>query len=187
MPALKDQTTVTVDAYTDRTEGADHINIALDAHSRLGSMLATYANMPFEHPELGTFSSIFGYFLYVKSGGALPELRNITHKNYRQLQDVVDRVGDIDRFYSNFWDMLGHAMYCQLQQNEELRKEAIENQLPIVMYYYKSVGKNSVRYRMTPPYARNWLAQLKQAIELVRHDVPFALDVNYEALKETML
>lgn len=186
MNALKN-TTTTVDAYDDRTEGVDHINIALDAHSRLGSMLATYANMPFEHPELGHFSSIFGYFLYIKSGGALPELRNITHKNYRQLQDVVDNVGEIDRFYSNFWDMLGHGMYCQLQQNEEMRKEALDNQLPIVMYYYKSAGRNGgVRYRMSPPYARNWITQLKQAIDLVRHDVPF-IDVNYETLKETML
>lgn len=179
------QHTVTVDAFDDRTEGVDHINISLEAHSQLGGMLATFAHMPFDHPTLGNFSSIFGYFLYIKAGGTLPELRNITHKNYRQLQDVVDKVGDIDCFYSNFWDMIGHGMYCQIQQNPELRKAVLDNQLPILMYYYKNTNSN-LRYRMSPPYARNWLAQLKQAIELVRHDVPF-LDVNYDSLKSTML
>lgn len=137
-------------------DGIDHINIGEREYIKtaLGKHLAHFTEMPFEHPYLGLFHSMEGYWHFIRDREQDPRFRTLAHHRARELghtkvKDVVKR-----RF---FRDLIMDGNFYKIQQNSVLKKELVTSTLPITNYYLMNAQDNRPRVPIYPKV--NWIAQ----------------------------
>lgn len=112
-------------------DGKDHINILFHkAKTKLGHNLSHFTKLTFTHPYLGYFSSMEGFWFYIRSGRVAEPLRYMygfaAKKNGRAYQQ---------KWNDNFEEDIMAGNYQKIIQNPALLEEFVASELPFTHYY----------------------------------------------------
>lgn len=118
------------------SEGRSHIRISSASRTLLGRLLANEAATPFELPNEGTFSSLEGYWAFVKAGGGVNPLRVMDFDTRGVFGPPALRLtAHVDkRFDPQFRRRICKALDAKVEWNADVHKLLIENTLPLVRY-----------------------------------------------------
>lgn len=125
-----------------QNDGVTHINIHWFGNTSLGRSLYRGAGTPFVHPKLGPFNHLEGFWFYISRESHSDDYRRLPPKKIRELAKNDRKI-----IVADFKTLILEAQYCKISQNETLKKELIENQLPFDYYYF--FGESSVPIRVS--------------------------------------
>ena len=112
-------------------DGVRHINIYSKSSSPLGKMLSHFHKAPFEHPTLGKFMSMEGFWYYLSSGCKHENLRELYGFEAKKEGQNLERVPRDD-----FLPLVEEANECKIKQNPEILEAFTKNTLPFMHYYF---------------------------------------------------
>lgn len=112
-------------------EGRTHINIYSKSSTDLGLLTSNFTYSPFEHPKLGKFASMEGFWFYVSSGFKHEELRSMYGNHAKKFGSSLPKV-----FSNSFERLIEEGIRCKVDQNPDLKRLLSENHLPFKHYYY---------------------------------------------------
>lgn len=117
-------------AYQTENDGVDHINIYSRGNTQLGRRLSNFAYVSFDHPFFGKFSSMEGFWYYIRNGCQDEELRNLSGL-------AAKHRGRLTRgqYQTHFRDDIIGGIYQKIIQNEHLLNEFVASTLPFTHYY----------------------------------------------------
>lgn len=127
-------------------DGIDHINIYSKGRTELGRMLSNFAHSPFTHPEYGSFTSIEGFWYWMKTGKKHDTLRTLYGFKAKDVGKKLDTV-QCDEFN----DEIIEAIRCKLRQNRNILRLLTESYLPFEHYYWYGDVHNPKVYNL-PQY-----------------------------------
>lgn len=111
-------------------DGITHYNIYSKSNSRIGKFLTHFIRTPFQHPTLGNFESMEGFWYFIKTGCKDDYLRSLygyAAKEYGKKLPVVKN--------SEFDQLIAEASRIKMETYPEM-KEAIKlSSLPFTHYY----------------------------------------------------
>lgn len=140
-------------------DGEDHINTASAAATPLGKLLQLNAYSPFEHPDLGYFRSLGGFWYYVSTGCEDEAFRNLAgYACHSRGQSVPFR--EIEGFKF----IIAEAAWMKVQQNRNLQAMMFHNNLPYRHYTY--VGET--RIHQTPSIAVWYVPIIEEIARVVK-------------------
>lgn len=120
------------EAFSDAgIDGTDHINTSSMAATKLGQALDINANIPFNHPDLGSFRSVGGLWFYI----GMEEPRD---EAFRRLsgRPVINRGRKVEmRKLRGFRTIVAEATWMKIMSNIDLAKDMAVNELPYRSYY----------------------------------------------------
>lgn len=119
-------------------DGVDHINIYSHGQSPLGRELSLETKCKFKHPILGPFTSMTGYWTFVKSYSHSDAYRN---KPAKSCLFLSKKQGDIKKQVINFTSIILEGMFYRIVSDNKLVEEIKESTLPFDMYYVKKVDQ----------------------------------------------
>lgn len=154
-------------------DGIDHVNVGNSARTELGHLLSNGHLHNFQHPILGGFRSIEGYWNYVKT--ADDRFRYAT-KNVKHLSRSIK-----SRNVRGFRFLVLEGVYCKLMS---LRQKLIklmekDGKLPLDIYYDRKISQeeeNASYINIRVPYFEWYLPGLKEVVEAVVENRPPVLD-----------
>jgi hypothetical protein len=112
-------------------DGIDHINILFHkAKTKLGHELSHFTKMKFTHPYLGYFTSMEGFWFYVRSGCVADDLR------YKYGFDAKQEGRQYEsKWNQHFEEDIMAGNYQKIIQNPDLLESFVNSQLPFTHYY----------------------------------------------------
>ena len=126
-------------------DGVDHINIKHGkARTTLGKSLAIQASANFIHPVLGPFSSMEGFWHFVKTKGADDRMRDMHPFAIRALAKEYPSYT-----IPKFKEIIIDGYYYRIRSDGKLLREFLDNKLPLVTYTYFSRGGTPIRIEET--------------------------------------
>ncbi|MCK9234785.1 MAG: hypothetical protein M0R77_00560 [Gammaproteobacteria bacterium] len=150
----------TVNVHKLGDDGEDHINIhPIYAETELGKMLSMHDYTPFTHPVLGTFSTLIGYWFYIKTKGMSDDFRlGRDGKAFRK------KAGEMQQFrLENFQEYILDGYYEMISQNENVKELFLASTLPFTQYWISS------KVRAVPPgleFINSGLHSLRENMKL---------------------
>lgn len=120
--------------FKSEVDGIHHINIYRDGKTELGRLLAFEHESRFEHPILGVFNSMTGYWSYVKS---------VSHREAYRVKSpnlcisMRKRSNDLKQKVDNFQALILAGCYARIISDEHLVEMVKESTLPFEMYYIR--------------------------------------------------
>lgn len=140
-------------------DGIDHINILWHkAATRLGHNLSHFTKLSFVHPYLGPFSSMEGFWFYIRSGRVAEELRYKSGFAAKKDGRLYTQ-----RWNDNFDEDIMAGNYQKILQNSgsvsksRLLEDFLESELPFTHYYLFETaagGKTKV-----PARGEDWMSK----------------------------
>lgn len=120
-------------------DGVHHINTSATATTDLGRALQMNAHIPFNHPDLGPFTSVGGLWFFVGMEEPRDDVfRTLSGGACRARGEKV-RMRDVPGFRS----IIADATWIKINSNKALAKAMAENTLPYQCYY--TVGEMNMR------------------------------------------
>jgi hypothetical protein len=127
-----------VKIYKPTNDGVDHINIYSRGKTELGKLLSNFAFSIFEHPHHGKFTSVEGYWYYLKTGCLYyQELSGLYGFKAKAVGKKLEVVGHPD-----FDFQIELALWCKVMQNPYIKERLRESTLPFAHYYYYGNASN---------------------------------------------
>lgn len=117
--------------YTPATDGIDHINVYSKGNTKLGRSLTNFSNIPFNHPEYGTFASVEGFWYWLGTGKVHDELRTLHGFEAKEVGRKLPKMEIL-----NFEQEIKKAIFLKVEQCIPLREALKESKLPFTHYYY---------------------------------------------------
>lgn len=121
----------------DPANGVKYINIydegKDDDEGKLGRMLSPVNHMPFTHPLYGPFQNFQAFWEWIKSDERPDSIRYVSGKQAVRIGRSLTKI-----YLANFQQLVEQALFCQIDQNERLRKEFLCSALPFEMYYVRN-------------------------------------------------
>jgi hypothetical protein len=141
-------------------DGITHINVDSNAaKTGVGRMLSDYPRSPFVHPYYGRFTSMIGYWYYMRNGRQGHELRNLS--SWRAKERGIKQAPE---FYELFQEDVACGQYQKIIQNPWLLNEVIKSTLPFDTYYILNGGIEGIR-----PSGHDWnlhgLEEIRAALQ----------------------
>lgn len=144
-------------------DGEDHINVSEFGKTELGQLLFTKnADIPLNHSIFGKFSTIAGYWAYLKSGMACDNLRTLTGFRLDARVKKLPRVNAV-----NFRAMLADGIYQRIIGSTVLVEMVKSNKLPYDLY---SEDRSGLRQR--PPFYNWFIPALNEVCAAVSANRP---------------
>lgn len=139
-------------------DGVDHINIDYYGETKLGVLLDFSNNMWFKHSIFEDFSTISGFWAYIRSEERHDDLRRLVGRKLQELSQEMT-----NRKVKHIRAMVMDAAYQRIKNNQDLMKMFFENELPFDMY---RVTKTAVKIR---PNHHDWVVdgymEIQRAIQ----------------------
>lgn len=123
--------------FSKKTDGIDHINISPQGLTDLGVLLAHFTESRFTHDYLGPFTSMEGFWYYVKAAIPDDKLRNLHGKSAYMYGKTLPSIRR-----RHFQEIIMDGNYFKILQNEKLKELFINSTLPLTQYY--NFGPNAV-------------------------------------------
>lgn len=121
-------------------DGRTHINIYSRGGTELGRLLSNFAHTPFVHPSYGHFSSVEGFWYWLKTGKQHDSLRHLASFAAKKEGKTFGRVE-----CENFNEEIKEAIRLKLRTHKNLRDMLTASTLPLKHYYYfGAAGKYKV-------------------------------------------
>lgn len=128
--------------FNPEKDGIDHINVYSRGNTQLGRRLSNFAYVSFNHPYFGNFSSMEGFWYYIRNGCVDEELRNLSGLSAkRRGRDTPGK------YQPHFRDDVIGAIYQKITQNDHLREDFVTSTLPFAHYYMMEQGENNFEQR----------------------------------------
>lgn len=147
-----------------QNDGIDHINIYSRGRTQLGRWMSNFAKTPFVHPYYGQFTSVEGFWYYMRSDVRDDRLRYLwgfeAKKHGRELPA---------KWYDDFKEDILGAIYQKIIQNKELLELLVNSELPFAHYYTFQSGNGSV-VLINPREAEWLLTGIEEIRECLRKD-----------------
>ncbi len=116
-------------SFTMDTDGVDHVNISPKGKTRLGRLLATFADVPVTHPDLGRFRTAEGLRCYLLTGSKYDEFRSMSGIEAFEFQSSLPKVWD-----PSYQEKMYVGLRNKVEEKEELLAAFLENTLPFANY-----------------------------------------------------
>lgn len=116
--------------FNPNEDGITHVNIYSKSGSRLGRFLSHFRKIPFEHPTMGKFESMEGYWYYVKTGFKFDSLRRLWGKEAKDLGKTLPIVECDD-----FWFWIDQGNLAKLNAYPGAKQALKESTGPFTHYY----------------------------------------------------
>lgn len=144
-------------------DGEDHINTYLDCKTELGTSLSPFTVIPFTHPLFGKFDCRQGLYYYLLSEIGDEAFRTYTPKRMRA---YATETGNMGKFYPNLRYHLAVAQWLQIKNNDTLKQQIIDNQLPYDAYFIRKIrSDNSVSHIPSRPNTNaSWIVAIVNII-----------------------
>jgi hypothetical protein len=155
------------ETFKDETDGVQHINIDRNAKTELGWMLFPEYEERFIHPVLGPFTSMTGFWIYIKSKSHSSGYRTQKpHACLLQARENNDSINSIDNFRAlilsgNYYKAINNKKLCDLLKESTLKFE---------MYYTKIHSEKtsndttiSYEIKVRQNYA-NWMLKIFEEV-----------------------
>lgn len=116
-------------------DGEDHINVYSNCKTELGKALSPFEIKPFIHPLYGKFNSRQGFYYYLLSKDG--------HEAFRTMPPTVKmskyaaNLPTMGFFAVNLRYFMAEALWYQIKDNETVKQQLIDNQLPFEAYYLR--------------------------------------------------
>lgn len=123
-------------------DGVTHININPRGETELGKLLSHFPKTPFIHPYLGPFSSMEGFWYYIRSKEPDEKLRELAGHEAKFHGKKLEA-----RRFDEFKDLIVDANYHKINQNTNIRQLLVESVLPFDHYYLFGTPGNQVQKR----------------------------------------
>lgn len=111
-------------------DGVTHINVYSKGKTELGRFLSNFAYSPFEHPTFGRFTSVEGFWYWLKTGQKHDMLRDMfgteAKTEGKKLQEV---------YVENFDQKIETAIRAKLIAHPLMLRNLISSELPLMHYY----------------------------------------------------
>lgn len=151
----QETTADTEEAYY-KQDGITHINTHTKSNKELGRMLSHYYEAPFVHPYFGRFKCIEGFWYYIRGGCKDDGFRNLDGYRSKQRAQKGAKNGTYEkRNVPHLKDVLLHANFYKIDQNEDIKKALIESTLPFDHYFVFGPGKLVIK-----PNGSDWLVDI---------------------------
>lgn len=112
-------------------DGFDHINILWHkAKTKLGHDLSHFTKMKFTHPYLGYFTSMEGFWFFVRSGCVADDLRYMYGFQAKQVGRQYEQ-----KWSKTFEEDIMAGNYQKIIQNPDLMESFVSSELPFTHYY----------------------------------------------------
>lgn len=111
-------------------DGITHINAHPTSKIELGKLLSQWAHTPFIHPFYGPFTSIEGFWYWLRSSVRDDKLRYLSGKHAKGYGKVLPK-----NFYPEFWEDIHAAVWQKIIQNTNISQMLLDTTLPIRQYY----------------------------------------------------
>lgn len=115
-------------------DGEDHINIYLNCKTPLGQALSPFTINPFIDRFYGKFNSRQGFYYYLLSKDGHEAFR-IMHPI--KMRNYAANLPTMGYFSPNLRYFMATALWSQIKDNEAVKQQLIDNQLPFEAYYLK--------------------------------------------------
>jgi len=151
--------------YRPEDDGVTHINVYSKGKTEIGRQLSNFANVPFEHPQYGHFSSIEGFWYWLSLGKVRNDFRSLygfkAKETGKIVREEVKKLGKVPHV-ENFEAQIKKAILCKITQSQNLIGLLKENKLPFTHYYHWGEGE---KLKVTYPEDYAWVHEY---ISLVR-------------------
>jgi len=139
-----------------KQDGITHINTHTKGAHPLGRMLSDYYEAPFIHPYFGRFKCIRGFWYYIRGGCKDDRFRNLNGYRAKERAKRGEQDGTYEKCkVPHLKDVLLHANFAKIDQNEDIKKALIESTLPFDHYFVYGPGKV-----VTMPDGSEWLIEI---------------------------
>lgn len=123
--------------FLPENDGIDHINILWHkAATRLGHQLSHFTKMSFTHPYLGYFTSMEGFWFYIRSGRVAEDLRYKSGFAAKQQGRLYEQKWndhfEEDIMAANYQKIIGNS---ESNGNTRLLEDFLASELPFTHYY----------------------------------------------------
>lgn len=142
----------TAPAFDPAEDGVSHINVFTRGRTKLGRDLSNFQECNIVHPYFGRFRTLEGLWFYLKTGRKEELFRVLNGhdaKKQGKLQETVH--------YALFTKMFKLGIVEKLAKSDDLRRELLNNELPLVHYY--NFGGNVV-----VPQRQEWQIEFWQVL-----------------------
>lgn len=147
---------MTITEYNPYNEGKDHINIYSRSKTKLGVSLSNFALSPFVHPIHGLFNSVEGFYYWLSTGKSNDELRKLYGFRAKE-EGKKYKVLPIE----NFDQQIAEAIEYKIEQNQYIKDELINSDLPFTHYYCYGDFDN---YKIVKSKTGDWLVSIIEEI-----------------------
>lgn len=151
------------------SDGKTHINIWIEAKTKLGRMLARQYHTPFTHPFFGPFNSMEGFWQYVQGETPDDSLRWMTGVEARNFGKNKPR-----RYVPNFQEIILAANFFKIEQNPKILDLFKKSTLPFDVYYLFGPGGVVIR-----PKGSEWIVESFEEIRRMMKEDRRPSDIDY--------
>lgn len=149
--------TKSISKFNPADDGVTHINVYSKAKTPLGRGLSNFANIGLRHPVHGFFSSLEGFWYYIKSG--------FRHEHLRRLYGFSAKAAGcklevVQMDPKEFQDEIRLALTLKVEQCPDLLQAFLENKLPLAHYYV--VGQGDKAFPIEKPEHQWQIEHLEQ-------------------------
>lgn len=165
-------------------DGITHINIWLHGKTELGRMLSHFYKSPFHHPYFGSFTSMEGFWHYIKNLNSNDDhnhprdaLRSLSGNAAKQYGKKL-KWSYVDQFQK----IISAANFYKIEQNIEMKELFIDSTLPFDQYYLtKSTGEVEGQYGVVARLANyKWLIDSFEENRILLQYNERPVVINYE-------
>lgn len=114
-------------------DGQNHINIWESGDTNLGRALSSFTAMPFKHSVYGKFTSIEGFWHYIRSTSKDDNLRHLSGYNARSFGRSIENDNVPDMYY-----IIADANWQKIKSYPALLEEIRNLHLPFDAYYLEA-------------------------------------------------
>lgn len=118
-------------------DGENHINIWESGHTNLGRALSSFTAMPFKHDVYGKFTSIEGFWHYIRSVTKDDDLRHLSGYNARSFGRSLKNDNVPDMYY-----IIADANWQKIKAYPVLVEEIRNLHIPFDSYYIEDNRSN---------------------------------------------
>lgn len=137
-------------------DGVEHINIFRQGKTEIGRMLDFDHVQTFEHPQLGSFRSMYSLWYFLKAKITDDRLRKMVASETRR--HVHEHCGGLRKEVPNFRGVVMHSAYLRIKANKKLTALMVNSSLPFDCYRTMPSG---IRERLDMAY---WVASAYEEI-----------------------
>ena len=157
-----------------KKEGEDHINILVTSNAFVGRALSLRNIYNFEHPILGSFSSLNNLWFFVTAKNPDDQIRSI--ENNRDLRTHVANNGGTHDRVPNFYAVMMHSAYLRILSMPAVMKAVIESDLPFDCYRKTDISPIRQRFKYSSWVIRGY-EEIRSALKERREpDLLFLTD-----------
>lgn len=128
--------------YRPNDDGITHVNVWSKGQTLLGQLLSNFANIGFKHPKYGFFSSMEGFWYYVKSGYKHEHLRRLYGFSAKAAGSRLEIVWMDPQDFQN---EICQALTMKIEQHPDLLDQLLQNKLPLTHYFVYGQGEKQTK------------------------------------------